>query len=118
MFYRPDFWSNVLGDTPKENDAAFKTLPEFIRRSISRTRWLGRFSTPVSSGRIPCANISRSSTGMDRAIGQVVAALEQTDQADTQYHRPVHQRQWLLFWETTLDYPTSSTDTRPPFGSR
>jgi arylsulfatase A-like enzyme len=78
--YRPDFWSNVLGDTPKQNDAAFKTLPDFIRRSISRTRWLGRFSTPFlwqDSVRKYFALV----TGMDRAIGRVIAALEETGQA-------------------------------------
>ena len=63
------------------NDAAFKTLPDFIRNSEGRARWEGRFSTPFlwqDSVRKYYALVS----GMDRAIGQVLAVLQQQGLVD------------------------------------
>lgn len=80
--YQPEFASGPVGGVPKLNDASFKTLPEFLRTSESRTRWLGRFSTPFlwqDSVRKYFALV----TGMDRAIGQIMAVLEQKGLADT-----------------------------------
>jgi arylsulfatase A-like enzyme len=79
--WQPEFASGPVGGAPKLNDASFKTLPDFLRTSESRTRWLGRFSTPFlwqDSVRKYFALV----TGMDRAIGQIMTVLEQKGLAD------------------------------------
>jgi arylsulfatase A-like enzyme len=79
--YSPEYGGGIVGGASMMNDASFKTLPDFIRTSESRTRWLGRFSTPFlwqDSVRKYFALV----TGMDRAIGQIMAVLEKTGLAD------------------------------------
>jgi arylsulfatase A-like enzyme len=75
--YDPGYGGEIVGDAPKLNDTAFKALPDFIRTSVNRNRWLGRFSTRFlwqDSVRKYFALV----TGMDRAIGQIMAVLEET----------------------------------------
>ena len=79
--WQPEFASGPVGGAPKLNDASFKTLPDFLRNSESRTRWLGRFSTPFlwqDSVRKYFALV----TGVDRAIGQIMTVLEEKGLAD------------------------------------
>lgn len=79
--YVPEYGGGIVGGASKLNDAAFKTLPNFLRTSESRTRWLGRFSTPFlwqDSVRKYFALV----TGMDRAIGQIMNVLEERELAD------------------------------------
>jgi arylsulfatase A-like enzyme len=79
--WQPEFAAGPVGGASKLNDASFTSLPDFVRKSESRTRWLGRFSTPFlwqDSVRKYFALVS----GMDRAIGQIMGALAEKGLAD------------------------------------
>jgi arylsulfatase A-like enzyme len=74
MFAR--YARDIFTEGPTVNDGAYRSRPEFIQHSESRTRWQRRFSTPwlwQDSVRKYYALIS----GMDRAVGRVVARLKE-----------------------------------------
>lgn len=59
----------------------FAAMPEFLRVSEGRTRWEHRFSTPESYQR----NVKaywKLVAGIDRAVGEIVAAVEASGRAD------------------------------------
>jgi arylsulfatase A-like enzyme len=66
---------DIFTQGPTVNDAAFKSLPAYIQTSESRHRWQGRFSTPWL-WQDSVRKYYALATGMDRAIGRVMQALE------------------------------------------
>ena len=66
---------DIFTEGPTMNEAAFHTLPDFLRNSESRRRWLGRFSTPWL-WQDSVRKYYALATGIDRAIGSVLKALE------------------------------------------
>lgn len=72
----PLYGRDIFTQGPTMNEQAYEMLPPFIKASEGRQRWYGRFSTPwlwQDSVRKYYALM----TGIDRAIGRVVAALEE-----------------------------------------
>lgn len=61
--------------------AAWEALPAFLRNSEGRTRWQDQFATP-EMGQKSLKDYYRLITGMDRAVGEIVAALEARGVAD------------------------------------
>jgi arylsulfatase A-like enzyme len=66
---------DIFTEGPTVNDAAFQTLPKFIQTSESRHRWQGRFSTPWL-WQDSVRKYYALATGIDRAIGRIMAALQ------------------------------------------
>jgi arylsulfatase A-like enzyme len=56
-------------------DAAFAALPRFLRESEGRVRWFDQFGTPELDQKSR-KDYYRLITGMDRAVGEMLAALE------------------------------------------
>lgn len=72
---------DIFTQTTSMNDEAFQALPSFIQTSEARRRWVQRFSTPElwqDSVRKYFALV----TGMDRAIGRVLQALDARNMMD------------------------------------
>lgn len=73
---------DIFTEAPQVKHAgAFNALPEYLRRSENRRRWIERFSSPwlwQDSLRKYYALI----TGLDRAIGRIMAALKDKGIAD------------------------------------
>ena len=61
--------------------AAWEALPEFLRNSEGRIRWNDQFATPEMAQK-SLKDYYRLITGMDRAVGEIVAALEERGLAD------------------------------------
>jgi arylsulfatase A-like enzyme len=62
-------------------EAAWLRLPEFLRHSEGRNRWQHQFAT-AEMGQKSLKDYYRLITGMDRAVGEIVAALERRGVAD------------------------------------
>jgi arylsulfatase A-like enzyme len=62
-------------------DEAFQALPRFLRDSEGRVRWYDQFATPEMAQK-SLKDYYRLITGMDRAVGEIVAALEARGVAD------------------------------------
>lgn len=72
---------DIFTQGPTVNDAAFKSLPAYIQTSESRHRWQGRFSTPWL-WQDSVRKYYALATGMDRAIGRVMRALQDSGLED------------------------------------
>ncbi|HXT22219.1 MAG TPA: sulfatase/phosphatase domain-containing protein, partial [Thermoanaerobaculia bacterium] len=59
----------------------WEALPEFLRNSEGRTRWYDQFATPQMAQK-SLKDYYRLITGMDRAVGEIVAALEERGLAE------------------------------------
>lgn len=59
----------------------FAALPDFIRNSMGRDRWPGRFDTPEKTQRM-MKGLYRMVSGVDRAIGTILEELERLSMAD------------------------------------
>jgi arylsulfatase A-like enzyme len=66
---------------PVLGEAAFDALPPFLRESMGRVRWGWRWDTPTKYDRNLRAYY-RLLSGMDRNVGRVLAALEETGQLE------------------------------------
>jgi arylsulfatase A-like enzyme len=62
-------------------EAAWEALPDFLRYSEGRTRWNDQFATPQMAQK-SLKDYYRLITGMDRAVGEIVAALAERGLAD------------------------------------
>jgi arylsulfatase A-like enzyme len=71
----PLYVRDIFTEGPTMNEAAFKTLPEFLRNSESRRRWQGRFSTPWL-WQDSVRKYYALATGIDRAVGAILKVLE------------------------------------------
>jgi arylsulfatase A-like enzyme len=77
----PRYARDIFTEGPTMNEAAFQTLPDFLRNSESRRRWQGRFSTPwlwQDSVRKYYALV----TGIDRTIGRIMKVLAERGMLD------------------------------------
>ena len=69
-------YDNVEIPLPRTaTDAAFAALPRFLRESEGRVRWFDQFGTPELDQKSR-KDYYRLITGMDRAVGEMIAALE------------------------------------------
>lgn len=66
---------------PTATEAAFKRLPECVKKSEGRRRWTWRFDEPEKAQRI-LRDYYRLISGIDREVGRIVAALEERGIAD------------------------------------
>lgn len=77
-----ELYADAEVGSPELSDAAFfAALPEFQRDSLNRVRWHWRFDTPAKHRRM-VRNYHAMITGVDRALGNVLAALRNLDRAD------------------------------------
>jgi arylsulfatase A-like enzyme len=67
---------DIFTQGPTMNEAAFRTLPDFLRTSESRRRWQGRFSTPWL-WQDSVRKYYALATGIDRAIARILEVLDQ-----------------------------------------
>jgi arylsulfatase A-like enzyme len=65
---------------PSASEEAFARLPAFLQASEGRNRWQKRFATPEMRT-ATVRDYYRLITGMDRAIGDILAELESSDLA-------------------------------------
>ncbi|WP_369410356.1 sulfatase family protein [Neiella litorisoli] len=63
------------------DDASFANLPQFLRESIARDRWQYRFGNEATYQKMTKRHY-RAISSVDRAVGMIYQALEQTGQAD------------------------------------
>jgi len=66
---------------PTANDESFQKQPDFIRNSEARNRWKIRFSSPALYQEM-VKSYYRLITGVDEAVGTIIAALHQRGLAD------------------------------------
>jgi arylsulfatase A-like enzyme len=57
------------------NDSAFQRLPEFVRKSEARMRWVSRFGTP-DKAQANLRDYYRLIRGVDREVGRIVTELD------------------------------------------
>jgi arylsulfatase A-like enzyme len=67
---------DVIPEPKTATDAAWKRMPGFLRESEGHVRWQTRFGTPAMF-QDTAKNIYRLITGVDRAIGEMIAKLEE-----------------------------------------
>ena len=80
----PDLASLYADDEvlpPHNAEAGFEALPEFLQESLGRKRWHWRFDTREKQVR-RTKDYWRMITGVDRALGRVLDALQQRGLAD------------------------------------
>ena len=71
----------AMPDPPLSEPAFFEALPEFLKEpSLNRFRWYWRFDTPEKAQEMTRGYL-RMITGVDAAIGRVLAELESLDLA-------------------------------------
>jgi arylsulfatase A-like enzyme len=56
-------------------EEAWEALPDFLRNSEGRTRWYDQFATPEMAQK-SLKDYYRLITGMDRAVGEIISALQ------------------------------------------
>lgn len=74
------FYDGVHIPVPETADPAFfDTHPEFLKKSLNRTRWLWRFDTPDKYQKM-VKGYYRMISGVDAVIGRIIAELRNLEQ--------------------------------------
>ena len=74
------FYDGVHIPVPETADSAFfDTHPEFLKKSLNRTRWLWRFDTPDKYQKM-VKGYYRMISGVDAVIGRIIAELRNLEQ--------------------------------------
>jgi len=84
-FWPPDcdwLYRDVRVPEPELSDPAiFEALPEFLKRSLNRTRWHWRFDDPEKYQRM-VKGYYRMISGVDRVIGRLMEELKRSGEAE------------------------------------
>jgi arylsulfatase A-like enzyme len=80
----PEFWDGVYDDVripvPRTADPAFfDPQPEFLKKSLNRTRWHWRFDTPDKYQKM-VKGYYRMISGVDAVIGRIIGELRKLGQ--------------------------------------
>lgn len=76
-----DLYADAEVAVPPLAEEGFEALPDFLRSSLGRVRWAWRFDTEEKRVRLT-RDYWRMITGIDRAVGRVLDALERQRLAD------------------------------------
>jgi arylsulfatase A-like enzyme len=71
-----ELYRDVAVDQPRLVDT-FESMPDFLKRSMNRDRWYWRWDTPAKYEK-NVRNYYRMITGLDRNIGRVMEAIEES----------------------------------------
>ena len=76
------FYDNVHIPVPETADPVFfDSHPEFLKKSLNRTRWLWRFDTPDKYQKM-VKGYYRMISGVDAVIGRIIAELRKLEQSE------------------------------------
>ncbi len=74
-----DLYKDIMIPEPELSDPEFfESLPDFIKRSLNRTRWYWRFDTPEKYQRM-VKGYYRMISGVDKALGRMMNELKKNN---------------------------------------